>query len=151
MSLFWPPYWSKVNIFYLELILYVFVMTKAVSNRKTCFYFKAVLLSCEHRHFLLNFTLHGVNSPTPQYYLGGQVLLVLLLREEFTNCLLLLIYIASSDVHSRDLEWFLYIRIHNYRHFYVCSLCANKDFHNSGLWAPKRKKNLRKAIYNKCF
>ena len=44
-------------------------MTKAISNLEICF-IKSVLLSCEHRHFLQNFTSHGVNSPPPQILLG---------------------------------------------------------------------------------
>ena len=38
------------NLFYFELKLYVFVMTKAVSNRHICF-IKAVLLLCKHGYF----------------------------------------------------------------------------------------------------
>ena len=52
MSLFWPPYWSS----------YFFGW-----NWNLCRYLCVikVLLSCEQRHFLLNFKSHCVNSPLP--------------------------------------------------------------------------------------
>ena len=37
-------------------------MTTTVSNLEICF-IKAVLLLCEHGHFLLNFASHGIKSP----------------------------------------------------------------------------------------
>ena len=64
MSLFLPPYWSKI-IFYFELKL--FFMTKAVSNRDICF-INAVLLLCNFtftRTVLLNFAQDGLFCPLP--------------------------------------------------------------------------------------
>ena len=52
------------------LIETLFVMTKAVLNREICF-IKAVILSCEHGHHILqNLRSHGVNSPPPPILLG---------------------------------------------------------------------------------
>ena len=52
------------KVIYFKLKLWVFVMTKVVSNRDICFV-KAVLLLCEHKHLLLKFASHGIFCPPP--------------------------------------------------------------------------------------